>query len=1495
MTANFKNRSALCYLDENLNGNSYSESEKNFLKNNINWNKINVLKCNKKENEQYSSRSISADIIMDIPRGNNNHSNGVNYNHTDRVNYNYANSVKYNKVSINYGSAQNFNSNFYSGDASLMDRSVLSKRKYNHLSEEYEERKRKLSPLDMFQDAHDDDSKWVDDDGDGHVDAAEWHANPNEDRFKNKYDFQFVQNYKNVYLNEGASARGMVQGRIPKKQMQHVHHMQQEEQEEGDDEEDDHGNVRVKSQVYKDESTSAELYEDIPNADGSRNNKVEGKYQIDKIYGTCFENIENSFILTKKMKKRYKHFIQNEKKKKKNKKDRYMNESDGNVYRSILGGNRFPCPDDMGMNYALEEEETVEKTLEDEVEVQGEEYFNNTPKNYHPSRETNDMKEVIDIFNGAHEKAEERNKCSDSKNEDTRMNELDGDCNYTRNDERNDHSFESGRLGQQQNSNNDDGHSGGDVHPTDAQSILTEPEKETQFFTPSQTVDPGNVISTFKDNGDESEQDQAEEHMNQHTVDEEKISSVSPYKGVNISIPEEEVNVKEGKKRGVEEDVETNDSNSENGNVLKSFYDLNHVPMSGNSLQKRTLEECNDASLEEKSFPVVCEENKNVEDNEMLNKGREDASPGLGGKMEDANISPVGLFDKQKDGIMDPVDTINNAVDSFNEQINEGTTVEKEKNEVGENCQMKVEGAKENREVNSPSTVVKIKQENCEEDIRKEGMLADSNASTMDNLKEISGTVGIKMEPSSHCEEHYEDRQHEASPVQVQSIPMDASQSGDADKCPKTVGESVSSGTSGKDTDRSSGQSGDNGQSKRGSVFYENMSSKFSRIFGFSSRKVNNNESDDESDSEGESRDRRRYSDDDNEENGETNESDEDEQKEGNEPNDPNEGRTDEASHSMEQAQGESAQMVSTAQLKDATGEGDKVNDEHVPSEGKPGEDNENLQTYEKRDRNDGDDGGDGGDGDDGGDGGDGDDGNGRNDRNDGEDGNGGNDEDDGHGKVGENIPNNVGEGSVPSRMGNAKKPVGTKKVNRRKMPRVKREPLGGANSAEIETRTCNVCSMIFSNTNLMQRHMMSVHSDERPYECDICLKRYKRADHLKLHRIKHDLNKEEKKFQCSICQMFFKSPRQLRNCKLKHIRYSIAKDAIEWATRDQMEGAVNEVGNHWEGHSHEGENDNNGRIVQSGEDQAEGEEHTGGSESGTLREDATAEQMGAELSVQQEEVDQHQMETQGQEAKTKERQIEAHEEQENVEERLQVKKEDSSPNRISVEIRTCHVCSMIFSNKKLMQRHLMSVHSESRPFKCHLCVKTYKRSDHLKNHILTHKDNKEKIKYTCSICQSTFDTPKDLRSHKIRHYTCPYENCSYSYSTISKMKYHLNKHKCNLFYTCPVCAKKFLIYKEFIQHKRGCFEKKYVCLQCNKIYLHSNGYNKHIRKVHLNIIQNYKCTVNNCSREFCSEFSLKEHIINFHHRVKRFFCAKCNMSFGYRSSFRRHNMNIHP
>lgn len=65
---------------------------------------------------------------------------------------------------------------------------------------------------------------------------------------------------------------------------------------------------------------------------------------------------------------------------------------------------------------------------------------------------------------------------------------------------------------------------------------------------------------------------------------------------------------------------------------------------------------------------------------------------------------------------------------------------------------------------------------------------------------------------------------------------------------------------------------------------------------------------------------------------------------------------------------------------------------------------------------------------------------------------------------------------------------------------------------------------------------------------------------------------------------------------------------------------------------------------------------------------------------------------------------------------RFKVAKGPSSDSKIL----HCRLCSFNTSYQSNLTRHLKT-HTDARPFLCHICKLTFKRSDHLKLHIQKH------------------------------------------------------------------------------------------------------------------------------------------------------------------------------
>lgn len=75
-----------------------------------------------------------------------------------------------------------------------------------------------------------------------------------------------------------------------------------------------------------------------------------------------------------------------------------------------------------------------------------------------------------------------------------------------------------------------------------------------------------------------------------------------------------------------------------------------------------------------------------------------------------------------------------------------------------------------------------------------------------------------------------------------------------------------------------------------------------------------------------------------------------------------------------------------------------------------------------------------------------------------------------------------------------------------------------------------------------------------------------------------------------------------------------------------------------------------------------------------------------------------------------------------------------------------CDQCDYVTKKKVLLNRHLLTQHSNERPFVCNLCGRDFKMKRSLTVHIAQHGST---TKYQCPFCDRTFNSSTNFYTHR--------------------------------------------------------------------------------------------------------------------------------------------------
>ncbi len=258
-------------------------------------------------------------------------------------------------------------------------------------------------------------------------------------------------------------------------------------------------------------------------------------------------------------------------------------------------------------------------------------------------------------------------------------------------------------------------------------------------------------------------------------------------------------------------------------------------------------------------------------------------------------------------------------------------------------------------------------------------------------------------------------------------------------------------------------------------------------------------------------------------------------------------------------------------------------------------------------------------------------------------------------------------------------------------------------------------------------------------------------------------------------------------------------------------------------------------------------------------------------------------------------------------------------------DVEACSICSMQFSHKAELKRHIDAIHYDPghikkgncdtdtefadkktqvtikteatehtlRPFPCTLCNKSFAwKGDRNKHVDAVHRKLKP---FSCTFCDKSFTKKGNLNKHvdavhhKIKQFTCSL--CDTSFAEKKTLTRHIDVVHCKLKpFSCTLCDKSFTQkgmltrHVDVVHHKLKSFP--FSCTLCDKSFTQKRDLNRHVQTVHQKL-KPFSCSL--CSKSFAEKQTLTTHVNAIHHKLKLFSCTLCDKSFTQKGTLARH------
>ncbi|KAM4523626.1 uncharacterized protein V3H82_001804 isoform 2-T2 [Fundulus diaphanus] len=216
-----------------------------------------------------------------------------------------------------------------------------------------------------------------------------------------------------------------------------------------------------------------------------------------------------------------------------------------------------------------------------------------------------------------------------------------------------------------------------------------------------------------------------------------------------------------------------------------------------------------------------------------------------------------------------------------------------------------------------------------------------------------------------------------------------------------------------------------------------------------------------------------------------------------------------------------------------------------------------------------------------------------------------------------------------------------------------------------------------------------------------------------------------------------------------------------------------------------------------------------------------------------------------------------------------------------------CNMCPEKFRSSNCLTVHQRK-HTGEKPFLCWQCGKCYRSASELTVHMGTHSEERP---WACSQCAMAYRTKLQLSNHVEQvhigvRYPC--KSCGKQFMKETSLKRHELIHTGERPHQCTVCGKTFLTANELRLHNRyHTGERPYKCDVCSKAFIQS-GYLKSHMRIHTGE-KPFKCDI--CDKSFRLSYHMKKHRRTHAGKSRSFVCSDCGLVFLHKKFFWEHSL----